>query len=387
MKNLPRIIVIVESIASYGRGLLRGISRYSRLHGPWAFFSERGEPEKILPHLKNWSANGIITYIHDEKKQKPYIPPDIPTVVIVSNNLISGYPNVIGDWKNDSNLAAEYFLDLGFKHFAYCSFGNLEWAQIRGHFFVERLRDEGIEVVFYDKPFLLFHKHWQREQEDLADWLVSLPKPVAVMACNDERGKHVLEACKIADLCVPEEVAVLGVDNDETICDLTQPPLSSISVNTEKAGYETAELLDKMMQGRSCEGQNVVVQTLQVVPRQSTDILMVEDVTVAKAMSYIRLNSKRVLQVEEVADAVAVHRRGLERRFKKYLKRSIHEEIRRVRLEEIKKFLLETNMSISQISSQLDFNEIPHLTRFFTREMGISPNEFRKQHLGDLQSL
>ncbi|MHC4882364.1 MAG: DNA-binding transcriptional regulator [Planctomycetota bacterium] len=385
MVNIPRVIVIAGTAFSYGRGLLRGIARYSHLHGPWSFFSERGKPEEILPYLKNWKPNGIISYAFDGKHVNSFIPKGLPAIMIGSNVEIPGYPNVLGDQENHSKAAAGYFLNAGFQNFAYCGFSNLEWSQIRGRYFAERLREKGIEVSYYESPLLFYHKHWQHEQEELAAWLVSLPKPVAVMACNDERGRHVLEACKIAELAVPEQVAVIGVDNDEAICELTQPPLSSVAVNTEKAGYEAAELLDKMMKGQKGPYENIIVQTLRVVPRQSSDILMIQDESVARAVNFIRVNAKRPLQVQDVADTVAIHRRGLERRFKKRLNRSVHEEIRRVRIELIKKFLLETNMTVSQISNQLDFNEIAQLTRFFSREMGLSPNDFRKQYTGDLQ--
>ena len=385
MINIPRVIVITQTAFSYGRGLLRGIARYSHLHGPWSFFNERGEPEEILPYLKNWNPNGIITYTFDEKNINSFIPKGLPAIVIGSNFEIPGYPNVLGDQENHSKAAADYFLNAGFQNFAYCGFSNLEWSQLRGRYFAERLKEEGIEVSYYESPLLFYHKNWQNEQEELAAWLVSLPKPVAVMACNDERGRHVLEACKIAELAVPEQVAVIGVDNDEAICELTQPPLSSVAVNTEKAGYEAAELLDKMMNGQKGPYENIIVQTMRVVPRQSTDILMIQDESVARAVNFIRVNAKRQLQVQDVVNTVAIHRRGLERRFKKSMNRSVHEEIRRVRIELIKKLLLETNMTVSQIANQLDFNEIPHLTRFFSRETGLSPNEFRKQHIGDLQ--
>jgi LacI family transcriptional regulator len=385
MINIPRVIVIAGTAFSYGRGLLRGIARYSHLHGPWSFFSERGEPEKILPYLKNWKPNGIITYIFDEEHINSFIPKGLPAVVIGSNDEIPGYPNVLGDQENHSKMAADYFLNAGFQNFAYCGFSNLEWSKLRGRYFAERLKEAGFEASYYESPLLFYHKHWQNEQEELADWLVSLPKPIAVMACNDERGRHVLEACKIAELAVPEQVAVIGVDNDETICELTQPLLSSVAVNTEKAGYEAAELLDKMMNGQKGPYENIIVQTLQVVPRKSTDILMIRDESVAKAVNFIRFNAKRPLQVQEVAATVAMHRRGLERLFKKRLNRSIHEEIRRVRVELVKKLLLETNMSVSQISNQLDFHEISHLTRFFSRETGLSPNQFRKEQMRDLQ--
>ncbi len=389
MRDIPRIILLIPEYVSYGRGLLRGIARYSRLHGPWAFYSERGNPNRVISLLKNWNASGIITYIPQGKAPENVIPANMPAVVLASDCEIPGYPNIIGDWNTDGKVAAEYFLNRGFRHFAYCSYANLDWPKIRGQAFENRLKKEGHDVHFYEQPYLSLHRHWEKEQEHLAAWLESLPKPIAVMACNDERGKHVLEACKIADLCIPEQVAVLGVDNDETICELTGPPLSSVAVNTERGGYEAAELLDKMIKnpGKNWANKdNVIVQTMQIETRQSTDVLAIEDESVAKALRYIRMNAKKVLQVDDVANDAAVSRRGLERRFKKFLGRSIHEEIRRVRIEEICKLLLETNLSVSQISYSLGFPEIPHMSRFFTRETGMSPIEYRRTHLGQLQS-
>jgi len=384
MRNLTKVIVLIPSTVSYGRGLLRGIAKYSRLHGPWAFFSERGEPDKVVASLKNWGAKGIITHIPDPMTPQSIIPKGLPAVVLALKNQIPGFPNIIGDWENDGKIAAEYFINRGFRNFAYCSFSNLDWSRIRGLSFQAALKERGYDIHLYEEPYVGLHKHWEREQEHLAEWLESLPKPIAIMACNDERGKHVLEACKLADLCVPEQVAVLGVDDDETICELTGPPLSSIAVNTEKAGYEAAALLDRMMKGEKGPFEDVIVQTLQVTTRQSTDILAIEDEVVAKALQFIRMNAKKPIQVEDVADTLAMHRRGLERRFTKYLGRSIHEEIRRVRVEEISKLLLETNLPISHISTMLNFHEVPHMTRFFTRETGISPLEYRKQRLGTI---
>ncbi len=387
MKEIPKIILLIPEVVSYGRGLLRGIARYSRLHGPWAFFSERGEPSRMISLLKNWGANGIITYIPDGKNPQNIIPAGMPAIILALNSQVEGYPNIMGNWENDGITAAEYFLNRGFKNFAYCSYSNLEWPRVRGKSFQNRINREGYDVILYEHPFLSIHKHWEKEQDHLAKWLESLPKPVAVLACNDDRGKHVLEACKIADLCVPEQVAVLGIDNDETICELTQPPLSSIAVNTERAGYEAAELMDKMLKGyKPKNDENIYVQTLQVVTRQSTDILAIDDEVVARAIRYIRNNSKRPLQVDDVAEAVAVSRRGLERRFNSHLGNSIHHEIRQARIREICNLLLETNLNISQISQHLGFPEIPHMTRFFTREIGASPMEYRKKHLGDLHT-
>jgi LacI family transcriptional regulator len=201
------------------------------------------------------------------------------------------------------------------------------------------------------------------------------------MACNDDRGRQVLEACKIADLHVPEEVAILGVDNDEMVCDLSNPRLSSIALNLERSGYEAAELLDKLMAGnKKMANQKIIAQPTHVVTRQSTNILAIEDSDVAQAVRFIRQHSKEMLQVDDVAKTVGISRRGLERRFRIALKRSVFNEIKRVRAEQVARMLVETNQSIGQIALALNYPGIEHISRFFRKEKGMSPLAYRKKY-------
>jgi LacI family transcriptional regulator len=213
----------------------------------------------------------------------------------------------------------------------------------------------------------------------MAEWLKTLPKPLGLMTCTDERSQHVIEACKTAEFRVPEDIAIIGVDNDELVCDLSDPPLSSVFQNSEKAGYEAAELLDELMAGKKPAKKEVIVDAPYIVNRQSTDILAIEDREVVEAIRYIREHSKDNIGVGQVIKATALSRRALERRFNKILGRSIYNEIRRTRVEQAVRMLLETKMSISQIASALGYPSVDHIARYFKREKGMSLVAYRKK--------
>lgn len=221
---------------------------------------------------------------------------------------------------------------------------------------------------------------WEKEQLVLADWLKSLPKPLGLMTCSDDRARSVIEASKITGLNVPEDVAIIGVDNDELVCSLANPPLSSVAMNVERAGYEIAEVLDKLMAGEKMAGQRIIVHPTHIVTRQSTDILATEDREVASAVHFIHQNGNQIIQVADVIDATTLSRRALEQRFRKILGRSILEEIRRVRVERVSRMLMETNLSVSQIAKAIGYSNSENITRYFRREKGISPLTYRKKY-------
>ncbi len=184
----------------------------------------------------------------------------------------------------------------------------------------------------------------------------------------------------MAGLHVPEQVAIVGVDNDELVCELSDPPLSSVALNVERGGYEAAEMLDKLMAGKESIKKDIIVEPMHVVTRQSTDILAVEDPEVADAMRFIRRHSKRIIQVSDVVDSVGLSRRVLQQRFRRIFGRSIYDEIKRCRLEQIVLVLAETDLSISQIASAFGYAGIEKLSRYFQREKGMTPLAYRKQY-------
>ena len=244
----------------------------------------------------------------------------------------------------------------------------------------KRWNRQAIKHLPFKFPKKKIISSWKHELCAIASWLDSVPKPIAVMACNDNRARHVIEACKIIGLNVPEQVAVIGANNDETICELSDPPLSSVALNTEKAGYEAAELLDRLMAGEKMAEQQIVVEPTHVVSRQSTDILAIKDTEVNKAISFIRQNFKKPIQVADVVEATILSRRMLQKRFRTELRHTIVQEIRQARVKEIVRLLMETNKPILQITKEMGYINYEHISRYFRQVTGMSLLAYRKHY-------
>ena len=374
---IPKVILVVETSRAFGRRLLLGITKYARLHGPWAFYREPSGLQSSYPKLKDWHADGII--MRNAKASKPLLELNIPTILVPHNNEIYlDCPVVKTDGESISKMAADHLLNIGLKNFAYSGFDNFPWSSERQKYFEKYIKDKNFNISIFHQPKTLSRRKWENEQTLMADWLKSLPKPIGIMACNDDRGQHVIEACKIAQLRIPEDVAVIGVDNDDLICDLCDPPLSSVALNVEKAGYEAARLLDLMMNNRKTVVKNITVKPTYVRTRHSTDIIATEDKELTKAISFIRQNFRKDIRVEDVVESTILSRRSLEQRFRNKLNRSINSEIRRIRVEHISKLLVETDLSISEIAYSLGFSSAEHISRYFQREKGKCLREFRK---------
>ena len=221
---------------------------------------------------------------------------------------------------------------------------------------------------------------WQKDRRKITDWLKKLPKPLALMAADDDLGRDIIAVCKAAGISVPEQVAVLGVDNDQFVCDLCTPSLSSIALNTERAGYETAELLERLMSGQEeMANQQIIVQPTRVVTRHSTDITVIEDPDIARAVNFIMNNSTVNINVNDVTNSVSMSRRNLERRFLAVMGRTVLSEIKRVRVQAIKNMLEETNLKVIKVATMLGFKSTGHLSKYFKRETGMTTKQYRNK--------
>lgn len=229
------------------------------------------------------------------------------------------------------------------------------------------------------RPSQGYARHFQREEELAAKWMQSLPKPIGVFACDDNYGRFISRICKIAKISVPEQLAVLGVDNDDLVCELSDPPLSSIVINSEKAGYQAAILLEKLMSGMEMPYQRIEVEPTTIVTRQSTDILAIEDAEVAKALHFIRENASVMIQVNDVVTRTTISRKALYQRFNKAIGRSIHEEITRTRMDKFSQLLQDTDMTISEIAHKMGHSSDKHIARNFHKIKGMTPKEYRKK--------
>jgi len=381
-----KVILLIENSREPGRGVLRGIAKYSFLRGPWTFYTKppfyfnpvRSKKE-LISQMKEFDPDGIIT--RDSEDVTEIAAEGVPAVLFNAiKPVTTELPVIVTDDYAIGKMAAEHLLDRGFTQFAFCGFYNIPWSVARSKVFSERIAQAGLKTYLYKVSKSQSKLSWSKERLLLASWLRKLPKPLGLMACNDDRAQQVAEACKIAGLHIPEQVAIIGVDNDDMVCNLTSPQLSSIALGWEMAGYAAAELLDKLMDGKNPKNQTIVIKSQYVVTRQSTDILAIEDTDITKAVRFIRQHCKEPIRVDDVVDVVALSRRVLEKRFRKILGRSILCEIRRVRVEQIVRMLIGTNLPISHIASSLGYPSVDHIARYFRREKAMSPLTYRKQY-------
>lgn len=376
---MKRIVLLVESSRAFGRQLITGIAKYSKLYGPWSFYKEPIDLKSSIPHLTSWNPDGII--VRDSLMTKELLRLKIPTILAIHDSKYSrNLPVIKTDSYSIAKIASEHLIEKGFKNFAYCGFDNYDWSKERRLCFIRFNSEAGFKTHVYFPPKRIRKNDWEKEQHHVRDWVDTLPKPLGIFACNDDRGQHILEVCKLLNLRVPEDVAVVGVDNDPMICDISDPPLTSIALNVETAGYEAAKLMDQMINKKKILGKQIMVSPSYIVQRQSSDILAVDDIIVAKAITYIRRNARNKILVKDVVKTLGISKRTLERRFRKSIHRSINNEIQNVRIELISKLLIESDLSISQITSLFNFTDVGHISRYFKREKGVGLREFRKFH-------
>ena len=386
--RMPQVGLLLETSTEYGRGLLRGIVRYSRLHGPWSLYVAPGHLEQSMPKSKSWKGTGIIARVRSPEMAKVIRRTGLPFVASsLDESRPRGRADKFGEIRTNSvaigQMAAAHLMERNLPHYAFCGFLESAWSARREDGFSQCLKEHGfpyqahrIELAnWLRRPHWI--ENWEDEQATLVDWLRSLPKPVGLMACNDICGREVLQACAAAGLGVPEEVAVMGVDNDELICELSSPPLSSVTLDLENAGYKAAELLDRLMSGEEAGEPVVWVEPVNVVTRLSSDVIRQGDPAVATALRFINNYAGKPIGVSDVVGQAHVSRRTLERRFSHLLGRSVSSEITKRRLERAKRLLLETDSPTHEVAAGAGFGSVKTFSRLFRHATGVSPKQFR----------
>jgi LacI family transcriptional regulator len=392
MAKMHRVLLLFDTSGAASRRTLRGIAKYSMLHGPWVFFREppfyiastfgHTKITRKLPDTKTSDVDGVIAHIPHTKRWREIVPANVPAVISLHTVVESpNFCNFVTDDSQIGKMAAEYFIGKNFRNFAFFGYKNIFWSETRGQSFSERLAQAGFTVNILAQSGLepMNTRFKKSGRLELGEWLLSLPKPLALMACNDDRALDVCDACKTVGLHVPHDVAVLGVDNDDLACELANPPLSSLAVNNEKAGYEAAALLDQLMAGKKSVKKQIIAIPTHIVTRQSTDIFAVADPEVVDALRFVQQHSTEDIHVDDVVKAVPLSRRVLESRFRKTIGRSILSEIRRARVQQVVQMLVETNLPISEIAKSLSYSGIEHIARYFRSEKGMSLIEYRRQ--------
>ena len=386
--KISQVAVLLETSHGISRQELHGILRYVRVYGPWSLLNNVGGTSDLkIPDTQHWKGDGIIGRVTSDAIADKIVDSGLPAVFfnpgekyLAEGHPLSRYNRTQSDSGAIGRMAAEFYLGKDYDNFAFVGdVNNISWSQWRQEAFVERLQAAGKECHVYPQPSPE-NSSWEKERKILSGWLEQQPKPLSVFAANDYRARQVLNACLIAGISVPHEVAVLGVNNDELICNTTIPKLSSIALDAERAGYEAARMLDEKMHGINNEQQIFTYGPLGVIARESSETLYVKDNLVIQALEFIRINRGLIIRVGDVAEHLGVTRRWLEMRFRECLGRSVHDVIADVRMETVCAMLEETDLPFNSISEKCGFAYSTHLCSLFKRQFNMTMNEYRKKH-------
>jgi len=376
---MKKVAVILNLNKQYDRYLVAGIARYVKEQGDWSLYLE-DEPHLRIPDFSTWKGHGVIADLDDEELYKKLVNLKIPVV-----GLGGGYglytdngqiPYVYTDNKGIAELGAEHLYDRGFRNFAFSNIAPTAingWAAERENYFKDFVSARDCPCNSYAEAEK--HNDWEAMLSNLIKWLKDLPKPLGLMAANDSKARHVLEACRRLNLRVPEDIAVVGVDDDPMMCELASPSLTSVIQGTDKLGYEAARLLDQKMKGEDVQG--VTVEPLGINVRQSTDIIAIDDELISKALAFIRENACNFIQVEDVSRFCKVSRSTLEKRFKAVLQQSVHNEISKVQLKRALRLLVETSLPLKEVAEKAGFSTVQYMTMKVKEKTGKTPKNYR----------
>jgi LacI family transcriptional regulator len=383
-KRRRQVALLIDFSRGYGRRILLGIAKYVREHHEWSVQSEEWRWTDPIPAwIKNWKGDGVIAWLETPELAEAILKLNVPTVDVRG---ASGCGLPLIDTENSvvSSLAVEHFMQRGFRHYAFCGFAGANYSDVRSRAFQEQLTQHGLDCAIYQPPefsqnaqSIELEKRGLLFQDHLARWIKSLPRPVGIMACNDIRGQQVMNACRRLDLLVPEEVAVIGVDNDELFCELSDPALSSVALDTLRTGYEAAALLQEMMDGQKPPTQPILVPPLGIVARRSTDVFATSDRQLAAGARFLREHFSDAITVNDIARAAGMSRRVFEKRFVSQFGHAPKAEVLRLRLNRAQELLLDTDWTLAQIAAVCGFKHSEYLHAFFTQKIGMTPGKFR----------
>lgn len=380
-KRSPHVALLVETSLGSGRDILRGIARYVREHPGWSLFHEPRSIEESIPQwLEDWDGDGIIARIQNRSIAKAVCQTRLPVVDVLGLVPDLPIPLVHVDDREIARMAAEHLLERGFRRFGYLGLKDENWSIRREQYFREYVTRQGGTIMSYDQARHIPNLGiWEQEEDAMANWIARLPKPVGVMVCSDQRGLYFLEACRRAGVAVPDEVAVIGVDNDDALCEVAHPPLSSVWPAHTQVGYQAATLLDRLMRGDAPPNQPVLIAPSGIITRQSTDVLAVADANIAKAVRLIREQACEGLNVDEVARHAGLSRSVLQRRFRQHLGKSVHMAILDARLKRASQLMIETGLSLIDIAEKSGFKHQEYMGSVFKARLGKTPGQFRRE--------
>ena len=361
-RRRPVIGVIVNTVGGYSRGVVRGITSYAFARA-WTCRVEGVNRRDVAGAMSEF--DGVIAQAATPEQAAALTAARIPLVNVSSAVPQTGLPSVASDDVAVGRLAADYFLRRGYRHFLYLASDKRLFVKLRHDGFRARLLESQLDCDVVDRP------------RDLARKLTTMQKPLAVMGCNDLAALSALDTCRAEKLRVPEQVAVLGVDNDDLVQSLAYPPLSTVNTARQRIGFEAAAMLERLMRGEAITDSPLRLAPAGVITRQSTETLAVQDEDVADALRFIHANAGRPIGIADVLADLPLSRRQLERRFRDAVGRSIHDEIFRCRIDRAKQLLLDTELALPQVALASGFTSASYFSTAFIKSAGMTPGKFR----------
>lgn len=379
--RLPQIGVLIETSTTWGRNVSAGIQAYAKRYGPWfVFLDPHGIEERFL-FPRGWHANGVIARVSTTAFARTLKALRIPVVNVSGIRLKSTpFPCVTTDTPASGRLAAQYFLDRGFRNFAYFSLIGLHYVARHREAFVTRLEEAGHTCALYDaRTGQGASPDWRLNLAHVGTWLRSLPKPVAVLCWNASCSREVLFACQMAGRLVPEEVAILSGCDDDLLCANAHIPISGIQSPAEQIGYTAAGMLDGLMRKQPSKINTILIPPTGIATRRSSDTLALSDPPLVKALGFIRENATNPIQVADICVYAGLSRRALERKFEQFLGRSPAAEIRRCHFEQAKELLATSDMPIPEVAENAGFGSPEYLAAIFRKTLGLTPLKYRRK--------
>jgi LacI family transcriptional regulator len=378
-----RVALLVESSTSWGTGVIRGVAEYAAAVGPWLFYLEPFGRNQLLRLPKGWRGDGVIARVNNAELADEIEAAGLACVDISWFSLSEGrFPRVTVDERAVGVLAASHLIERGFRELAYIPpLGRPHYANELGRAVGDTARAAGCRFHRFERPAgERIARPRDVEIEALVAWLDGLPKPVGVVAFGDFGAREVTEAAWLAGYKVPDQIAVVGSEQDELSAVISNPPLSSVDVGAVRVGASAAEVLDRMMRGGPAPGRPVLLAPVGVIARESTDVLATEDPVVSQACRFIRERARGNIVIDDVVEHCLVSRRTLEQRFAAVLGCSPARMLRRVRVERACALLTDTDRSVPVIAAETGFGLRNRMTRAFQAELGISPQRYREEH-------
>ncbi len=363
-----------------------GVAQYIRETRPWLIqFNERSAMEGSPSWINSWKGDGLITRVATPEIREAIRNRSVPVVDLNEQLGGMGIPMITNDHAAVGRMGANHLLDRGFQRFAFLGFTGHTYSDGRRDAFVQTAEAKGYPcMVFPDHEVKVDQLHtgiWQTETDEIAKWVASLPKPIGIMACTDLRGVQLLNACRQANVAVPEQAAVVAVGADDVSCQFADPPLSSIVLNGWKMGYEAAALLDRMMQGHhTMPMPEILIPPMDIFVRRSSDVTAIDDPLVARALHFIRENVRNGINVENVLLYLGVSRSTLQKHFRASVGKSIHDVLTEARFASVKELLVETPLSIADISERCGFQHPEYMSSALKKHTGWSPARYREQY-------